>query len=189
MLRKSLSSLTVVLVAVLLLGTGSVCAQEVNKGEIPAEHLQQSCKALPWGVTVWDLNEALVPLKEKEQIIWVDTRPGTFFEKGTVQGALLMPYNKSGQEGNDLTRETLEKAISSAGLTKDTAKIVFFCQGPTCHRSYNASYVAVKAWGFNPKNVYWFRDGYPVLFKAVKDDPKMKRKAKLYLSDSALSQL
>ena len=164
-------------------------ASEVNKGAIPGEHLDKACKSLPWGAIVWDNSEAIATLKKDDNVLWVDTRPASFFENGTVRGAVLLPYNKTGKDGNELNQGSLEAALASAGLSKDNAKIVFFCQGPKCHRSYNASIIAVMEWGYDPNNVIWYRDGYPNLFKAVKADPKLKRKAKKYLSDGGLKQL
>lgn len=175
------------LISISLLGT--TWAQEVNKGEIPTEYLAKTCKSLPWGVKVWDLDEAIPLLNNGEKILWVDTRPDSFYEKGTVRGAICLTYNKTGEEGNALDSNKLENAVKGAGLSKENAKIAFFCQGPDCHRSYNAAIVAVKQWGYSPQNVYWFRDGYPELFKHVKGDSGLKRKAKNYLSDAALSQL
>lgn len=164
-------------------------AQEVNKGGIPEEQLTPSYKKLGWGVSVWDVEEAIAQLKAKDTVLWVDTRPESFFDKGTVRGAILLPYNKQGQDGNEMTEEKLAKAVSDAGLNKDTAKIIMFCQGPKCHRSYNATYVAVTQWQYKPENIVWFRAGYPLLFNSVKNDPKLNRKAKKYLSDEAIKQL
>lgn len=173
--------------AFLLVGTAF--AKEVNKGEIPAEHLAKSCKNLPWGVAVWDLDEAIPVMNNGEKILWIDTRPGSFYDKGTVRGAICKLYDKSGVADNDLSAKTLEEAVQKAGFTKENAKIAFFCQGPECHRSYNAAFMAVTQWGFSPKNIIWFRDGYPELFKQVKASAGLKRKAKTYLSDVAVSQL
>jgi len=188
MFTKKLSIVSVMLFFVVALSS-TVYASEVKKGEIPAEHLNKSCKVLPWAAIVWDLPEAIPALKGKEKILWVDTRPESFFDKGTVRGAVLLPYNKTGETGNVMTRENLDEAIKSGRFSKDSVKLVFFCQGPKCHRSYNAAYVAVTQWGFDAKNVIWFRDGYPILFKEVKSNPKLKRKAKRYISDSGISQL
>jgi hypothetical protein len=173
--------------AFLLVGTGF--AKEVNKGEIPAEHLTKSCKKMPWGVAVWDLDEAISAMNNGEKVLWIDTRPASFFDKGTVRDAVCMLYDKTGQGENDLDAKKLEEAVKKAGLTKETAKIAFFCQGPECHRSYNAAFMAVTSWGYSPQNIIWFRDGYPELFKQVKASAGLKRKAKTYLSDSAVSQL
>ena len=164
-------------------------ANEVNKGQIPADHLAKSYKTLPWGVEIWDVDEAVSHLKSKDKVLWIDTRPNAFFEKGSVRGAVLMPYNKTGEKGNELTKEKLGAALAAAGMSKNSTKIVFFCQGPKCHRSYNAAYITVTQWGFDPKNVIWFRDGYPTLFKKVKETPKLKRRAKRYISNDGISQL
>jgi hypothetical protein len=164
-------------------------AQEVDKGKIPAEHLATTCKVVPWGSPVWDVEEAMVPLNAKEKILWVDTRPEVFGKKGTVRGSVILVYDKAGSSENILTKEKLEEALKAAGLPKETAKVVFFCQGPECHRSYNAAYMAVKEWGFDPKNVIWFRAGYPLLFKAIKDDPKLQRKAASYITDEGVGNL
>lgn len=165
-------------------------AQEVDKGKIPADQLTASFKKLAWGSPVWDIEEAIAALKKGEGVVWIDTRPESFFKKGTIHGASLLIYNKKGkEEENTLTPESLEKTITEAGLTRDTATVAFFCQGPECHRSYNATHAAVTEWGYNPDNIVWFRAGYPLLFKVIKADPKLKRKAKRYISDEAVKQL
>lgn len=174
-------------VAVLLLGV--VQAQEVEKAGIPENQLSDSYKKLDWGVAIWDVDEAVSRLQSKEPTIWIDTRPESFYMKGTVRDAILLPYNKQGAKGNEMTAETLSKAVSNAGANKENATIVMFCQGPKCHRSYNATFLAVTEWGYQPENVIWFRAGYPLLLAAVKDDPKLKRKAKKYLSDEGVKQL
>ncbi len=169
--------------------TGPVCAQEVDKGKIPAAQLEKSFTTLAWGVPIWDEETAIAKLKGGENILWVDTRPESFFKKGTVRDAVLLIYNKKGKEENTLSPESLDKALTDKGIAKDQATIVFFCQGPKCHRSYNASYAAVTDWGYTPNQIVWFRAGYPYLFKAVQSNPKLKRKAKRYISDDGVKQL
>jgi hypothetical protein len=186
-----MQKISVFMLGVLLTGiifTGAQ-AEEVEKGKIPAEQLASTFKKLPWGVAIWDVDEAVTQLKSGNKTLWIDTRPESFFKKGTVQGAILLEYNKQGKEGNAMTQETLAKAVSDAGMSKDDGTIVMFCQGPECHRSYNATFVAVNDWGYSPERIVWFRAGYPLLFNAVKDDPKLKRKAKKYLSDEGVKQL
>lgn len=168
---------------------GITYAAEVGKGKIPADQLKKTFKTLPWGVAIWDVDDAITALKSKGSMVWIDTRPESLFNKGSVAGAELEPYNRSGEKGNDLTKDSLAAILSKKGLSKDTAKIIFFCQGPKCHRSYNATYVAVSSWGYAPENIVWFRAGYPFLFKAVKKDPKLKRKAKRYLNSNGRKQL
>lgn len=169
--------------------TPSAIAGEVNKGGIPEEHLNESCKKLPWEVAVWDIPEAVTNLKSDKKILWIDTRPATLFNRGTVRDAILLPYDKTGEPGNELTRESLEASLTAKNFSKTDATIVFFCQGPKCHRSYNATFVAVTQWGVPPENVVWFRSGYPLLLKEVRSDPKMKRKAKRYISDAGMKNL
>ena len=167
----------------------TVNANEVDKGAIPGEHLSKSLKILPWNAAIWDVKEAVTQIKSDEKVLWIDTRPESFFTKGTVKNAILLPYNKTGKKGNDMTEETLAAAVSAAGLEKDTAKIIFFCQGPKCHRSYNASFIAITQWGYSPDNIVWFRAGYPHLMKEVQNNPKLKRKAKKYISDAGVKAL
>ncbi len=169
--------------------TTPLLANEVDKGKIPADQLEKSFKTLAWGVPVWDVPEAVTALKSGKDILWVDTRPESFFKKGTVANAVLLIYNKKGKEDNTLTPESLEKALADNNLTKENATIVFFCQGPKCHRSYNASFAAVTEWGYAPEKIVWFREGYPFLFKAIQADAKLKRKAKKFISDAGVKQL
>lgn len=168
---------------------GTVSAMEVDKAKIPEDQLAASYKQLDWGVPVWDVEEALTQLKSKEKALWVDTRPESFYKKGTVRGAILLTYNKKDTGDNMMDGAVLDKAVADAGLSKDSTKVIMFCQGPKCHRSYNATYRAVTDWGYKPENVVWFRAGYPLLLKEVKDNPKLKRKAKRYVSDEGVKQL
>ncbi len=169
---------------------GAVVAQEVPKGKIPATHLDTNMKELPWNVAAWDVEDAVKAFKSKEnKILWVDTRPSSFFKQGTIRDAVLLVYNQAGSdypEGEPVcTQESLSAAMTAAGADM----VVFFCQGPKCHRSYNAAYVAVNDWGLDASKVVWFRGGYPNLFKAVGEEPKLKRKAKRYLSDEGVGKL
>jgi rhodanese-related sulfurtransferase len=164
-------------------------AADVKKGEIPEDQLAPTYKKLPWGVPVWDVGDAVAALKKGENFLWVDNRPASFFKKGTVSGAVLLVYHNKANPENTLTKESLEKAIIDAGLSKESANIVFFCQGPQCHMSYNATQAAVNEWGYSPEHVVWFRGGYPDLLQEVKNNPKLKRSAKKYLSEAGVNQL
>jgi rhodanese-related sulfurtransferase len=189
-LHRPTSVLAACVAVVLLIGWFTpVWAEEVDKGKIPAEHLAQSCKVLPWGSPVWDAQEAMNCINNKEKAVWIDTRPDSFFKQGSVRNAVVLLFDKSATPGNALNKDKLEAAIQAAGLSRDSAKVVFFCQGPECHRSYNAAYVAVTQWGFKPENVIWFRAGYPLLVKEIQADAKLKRKAATYLTDEAVANL
>lgn len=186
-MKKFFVAFTIFFISALLITTAQ--AQEVGKGKIPENQLAASYKKLDWGVSVWDVEEAVTQLKSKDKVLWVDTRPESFFKKGTVKGAILLPYNKTGADGNVMTAETLDKAVTDAGLDKATTKVIMFCQGPKCHRSYNATFKAVGEWGYKVENVVWFRAGYPLLFSEVKGNQKLKRKAKRYISEEGVKQL
>ncbi len=193
-MKKQILPLTRLFVTALLLTfcAVSVQAQEVDKAKIPADQLAKSFKTLAWGAPVWDAPDAIARIKDKEanaKTIWVDTRPNSFFKKGTVKDAVLLIYNKKGKAENTLTKESLDKAMTDAGINPAEGTVVFFCQGPKCHRSYNASYAAVTDWGYEASKIVWFRDGYPNLLKAVKNDAKLKRKAKRYISADGLKSL
>ncbi len=164
-------------------------AHEVDKGKIPSDQLALDYKMLPWGAPIWDVPEAVSHLAPGNTILWVDTRPASFFTQGTVKGAVLLVYDKKGSAANTLSAESLTKALADAGLSKEKATIAFFCQGPECHRSYNATFVAISEWGYKPEHVIWFRAGYPHLLQDVKNDAKLKRKANQYLSEAGVSQL
>ena len=168
---------------------GLASANEVEKGKIPADQLALGYKTLPWGAPIWDVPEAISHLAPGGKILWVDTRPESFYTQGTVKGAVLLIYDKKGAAGNTLSAESLTKALTDAGLVKESATIAFFCQGPECHRSYNASFVAISEWGYKPEQIVWFRAGYPHLLQDVKTDAKLKRKANQYLSEAGVSQL
>ena len=104
----------------LTLLTGAVWAEEVPKGQIPAEHLSPDCASLPWGVAGWDVDEAVAAMGDKEaKVLWVDTRPSSFFKQGTVRDAVLLVYDKSGAAYPDgepvCTKESLEAAMTAAG--------------------------------------------------------------------------
>lgn len=162
--------------------TFSAIAQEVDKGGIPASNLAKSLKTLSNGVAIWDEAEALAALDGKSgAVVWVDTRPKSFFDLGTLKGAILLPYDKKGREPKgSMTKADLENVQTK----NPDAKIVIFCQGPECHRSYNACLRAVSEWGFKATQLVWFRAGYPDLLKAIEADPKLARKKTKYLVGS-----
>ncbi|MBM9613504.1 rhodanese-like domain-containing protein [Desulfobulbus rhabdoformis] len=192
-MRQEISGLffavTFILSSILPLWTQQADAGEVSKGQIPKDHLATSYKQLPWGVMIWDVPEAVEHLKNDKNVLWVDTRPQSFFNQGTVKNAVPLVYGKKGHATNTLTPESLTQALTDKGLNKNTATIAFFCQGPACHRSYNAAYTAVTEWGYSPDKITWFRAGYPHLLQEVKANAKLKRRAKRYLSDAGIRQL
>jgi hypothetical protein len=161
---------------------------EVKKGQIPAECLASSFKELSWGVKVWDSADFIKAVDSSMPgLLIVDTRPKSFFDSGSIVGAVNLAFDMSDSQApateSTLSKESLTKAIQAAGISPDKAVVAFFCQGPECHRSYNASLVAVKQWGFSPANIIWFRSGYPGLIETVKSDALLKRKAGKYFTN------
>jgi len=189
MKKKQIATFCLAFALTVLPGLQSAQANEVDKGGIPETELAATFKTAAWGSPIWDNEEMIKAYNEDAKMLLVDTRPDSFYSKGTLLNAIMLPYDKSGAADNGLTEESLAAAITKAGMSKDSAKIVFFCQGPKCHRSYNASFVAATKWGYKPENVVWFRDGYPNLVKQIQDDAKLKRKASKYLNEEAMKSL
>ncbi|MGA1823636.1 MAG: hypothetical protein ACMUIP_03155 [bacterium] len=167
---------------------------EVAKGNIPAKFLYPSLKELPSGIAIWDLEEAIQALKdEKGKYLWVDTRPGSFVKAGTVKNATHLVCDLKGtpipedQHGPAFSQERLEAAIKQVDGDLNAVRVLFFCQGPECHRSYNAALRSVSEFGMDPSQIVWFRAGYPNLEKHILDNPKLKRKIAHYLHGAILN--
>jgi len=169
---------------------------EVGKGKIPAEHVSSALKTLPNGISIWDEKEVIDNLKKKgAKILWVDTRPASFYNDSTIKNAKLLLYNKdetlsdaeSQLEKNILTKETLATALKEIDAEASNVTIVFFCQGPKCHRSYNAALRSVQKWGYDSKKVVWNRCGIPNLLKYIKGNSRLERRINRYLQGNALN--
>ncbi len=168
--------------------------EEVAKSQIPSEYLDPSLKSHPAGFAIWDIEEAIAALKESDgKSLWVDTRPGSFLKIGTVKSVLHLVCDQKGkpvpedQHGPQLTQERLMEAVGKLSSSGDSIKVIFFCQGPKCHRSYNAALRAVNDYSMEPSNIVWFRAGYPNLEKHILDDPKLKRRINRYLQGEVLN--
>jgi len=190
---KKLTLIISILASVIFLS--NLCfaqSQEVVKGGIPEEFLEKNLKTLPSGISIWDETETMSSLKgEEANVLLVDTRPRSFYKNGTFKRAVLLVYNKdeelsdaSRSETAVLTKESLGSSMSEAGADK----VMFFCQGPKCHRSYNAALHSVSVWGLSADDVIWGRAGYPNLLKYVQSNPKSARKMNKYFKGAVLSQ-
>jgi len=180
---------------VLLFRTGLVFAaseckacEEVAKGQIPEQFLDPGLKKLPSGIAVWDVEEAMPALKDKHaKYLWADTRPGSFLEIGTTKNAVNLVCDLQGvpipeaDAPNAITKDKLYAAMGMIDPDINAVTVIFFCQGPRCHRSYNAALRCVKAYGLRADRVVWFREGYPNLEKHILSDPKLKRRITKYL--------
>jgi hypothetical protein len=159
---------------------------EVNKGQVPKKFLSKSIKVLPNGIKIWDEEEAINNLNRmNRRILWVDTRPSSMWRSGTIKNAVNLVYHKNekllfSREKKKLTRGSLNR------VRRGKTKIVFFCQGPKCHRSYNAALRSVQKWGIPASQVVWLRGGYPKIYKSIQSNPRLKRKIKKYLQGSTI---
>ena len=168
---------------------------EVAKGKIPDKFLDKAVKILPSSILIWDNEEVIHALKDKNgQYLWVDTRPGSFLKIGTIKNAVNLVCDLN---GIPIPAADLDNAISKEKLVAEMEKInpdiskvfvIFFCQGPKCHRSYDAAIRSVAEYGFSPSKVVWYRDGYPNLEKEVLDNPKLKKRISKYLMGDVLNQ-
>ncbi|MBU1087527.1 MAG: hypothetical protein KKD05_08430 [Candidatus Omnitrophica bacterium] len=163
--------------------------EEVNKGEIPGQFLDTTLKTHPLGFLIWDEKEVIDTFdSKKKNILWVDTRLLHLYKEGTVKGSVLLTYDKNEtlpeaelSETKVLTKASLLEEIAKIDPVLENVTVVFFCQGPKCHRSYNAALRAVQNWGFKPEQIIWFRAGFPLLFKYLKESPKLERKMNRYV--------
>lgn len=159
---------------------------EVDKGKVPEKFLSQTVKILPNGIKIWDESEAINQLnKMNRRILWVDTRPSSMWSSGTLRGSKNLVYHKNekllfSREKNKLTRSALNR------LRRGKTKIVFFCQGPKCHRSYNAAIRSVQNWSLPASQVIWLRAGYPKIYKFIQSNPRLKRKMRKYLQGTTI---
>ena len=174
-----------------LIASTSIHAQEVEKGQIPAQFLEPTLKKLPSDIAIWDEEETMPALKGETDVLLIDTRPRSFYDDGTFKEAIFLLYHKDEQltdankdETDVLTKDSLMKAMEESGKNK----VMFFCQGPKCHRSYNAALRAVSEWGLSPDQVVWGRAGYPVLLQHIQADPKLERKMNKYFKGKVVSQ-
>jgi len=87
----------------------------------------------------------------------VDARIITEFIDAHIKGSISIPYRESSTR--TVNFDASADTFNLAKLPKDkNAPIIFYCNGPTCWKSYKATVLTVRA-GY--KHVYWFRDGFP----------------------------
>ncbi len=167
---------------------------EVDKGKIPEKFLNEKLKDLPSGIAIWDVQESIKALTEKApNILWVETRPSIFFNMGTIKNSALLVCDLKGKplpdsdKENGMTKEKLEAEMKKINSDISKVKAVFFCQGPKCHRSYNAAIRAVKEYGLSANQIIWLRAGYPNIEKKILSTPKLNAKKALYLQGSNIN--
>jgi hypothetical protein len=176
----------VLFLSLLATNASSDALVEVDKGKVPKKFLKKSVKKLPNGIKIWDERESISQLNRKNRrILWVDTRPSSMWRSGTIKGSVNLVYHKNekflfSREQKKLTKNSLNR------LRRGKTKIVYFCQGPKCHRSYNAALRSVQKWGLPVSQVVWLRAGYPLIYKHIQSNPRLKRKIGKYLQGSTI---
>ena len=86
-----------------------------------------------------------------------DSRPPRWYSRGRIPGAVLLFYHEKSQRNAHFNAS--KDKLDMSKLPKDKSKkIVFYCNGTTCWKSYKSVVRAVKA-GYT--NVLWYRRGLP----------------------------
>jgi rhodanese-related sulfurtransferase len=88
----------------------------------------------------------------------VDTRVAAEYAEGHIKGAVSVPYREKSAKAATFNAAEDEFNLSKLPADKNAA-IVFYCNGPTCWKSFKSSVVSARV-GYT--NVYWFRDGLHV---------------------------
>jgi rhodanese-related sulfurtransferase len=147
-----ISKLFKVAIASLILAVGVNAAEEMTPDIAHAKKMGMKPVSLEEAKKMYD-----------QKIIFVDTRTKMKFAEGHIKGAIFSDY----VHGKDNKKVDGDLALDKYDLTdlpKDkSTKIVFYCQGAGCWKSFSYARAAEKA-GY--KNSYWFRDGLPAWQKA-----------------------
>ena len=96
-------------------------------------------------VTIVSAEEVIELILAKPELIVIDSRKKTEYQKGHIEGAINILNTR-------LKREDLES------ISPDKSKaILFYCNGARCLRSTD-SIKKAKKWGY--ENLIWFRGGW-----------------------------
>ena len=112
------------------------------------------------GATVVDAKKVKELLAEGATAI--DTRKGIEYAEAHIKGAIHVPYKEKSAKKPDF--DMSKDKWKTKKLPQDkNAKIILYCNGATCWKSFKSSKTAVSL-GY--KNVFWFRGGMPEWKKA-----------------------
>ena len=112
------------------------------------------------GATVVDATQVKKLLSEGAVV--VDVRKGLEYAEAHIKGAVSIPYKEKSAKKPDFDASKDKWKTKKLPADKNT-KIVLYCNGPTCWKSFKSSKMAVSK-GY--KNVFWFRTGIPAWKKA-----------------------
>jgi rhodanese-related sulfurtransferase len=74
-----------------------------------------------------------------------------------IKGAIILPYKEKSAKKADFD-DSKDKFKTEKITNNKSTNVIFYCNGPTCWKSYKASKAASKA-GYT--NVFWLREGIP----------------------------
>ena len=112
--------------------------------------------ALKHGVKLVDTNWALT--LQKEGAIFVDTRKVPEYAVENIDGSISAYYDEKGGDKNKIADfDNTNDIYHNSRLPKDkTAKLIFYCNGIKCWKSYKAAVISARE-GY--KNVFWLQSG------------------------------
>ncbi len=112
--------------------------------------------ALKYGVTLVDTQRALS--LQKEGAVFVDTRKVPEYAVENIEGAISAYYDEKGGDKNKVADfDSSNDIYHNARLPKDkTTKLIFYCNGIKCWKSYKAAVMSAKD-GY--KNIFWLQSG------------------------------
>lgn len=96
------------------------------------------------GTTVITAEDLLDLSDTKADLVIVDARVQSDYDKSHIPGVVRL-----------VNTETTETTLATVIPSKITP-VIFYCNGPSCKRSYESAGIAVAS-GYS--NVYWFRGG------------------------------
>ena len=97
------------------------------------------------GTTRISAEQVFELVEEHDDLVIIDSRKTSDRQEGYIETSI-------GLQDTDTTAESLAKHLASK-----TTPVIFYCNGPKCGRSANASRVAI-ADGYS--KIYWFRGGW-----------------------------
>jgi len=112
--------------------------------------------ALKHGVTLVDTKTALS--LQKEGAVFVDTRKVPEYAIENIEGSISAYYDEKGGDSNKIADfDSSSDIYHNSRLPQDKAtKLIFYCNGIKCWKSYKAAVLSAKD-GY--KNVFWLQSG------------------------------
>lgn len=86
----------------------------------------------------------------------IDVRVASEYAEEHVKGAASIPYREKSEKSATFDPKQDEFNVGKLPENKANA-LIFYCNGPSCWKSYKASKLATQA-GY--AKIYWYRDGF-----------------------------